>query len=211
LFELEDYNFDIEQVLNIGSQSSGAGAGKITFNPFSITGQIDIASPLLFQDVCTGEPIKNVGLGLRKSTGSKSSGVFFLAFTILAAPTRIFGNFQFLLDVVKRFAMSHQRPDTVHEQRDVESIAPGDHQEADNPQIKIIAKNSGDTPAKSFLWNATIQYIVAPSQKRERDLLEITKQTNLVGARIPAANHMPVHERILFSNVSRGGVKGRLP
>ena len=30
-------SFDIEQVLNIGSQSSGAGAGKITFNPFSIT------------------------------------------------------------------------------------------------------------------------------------------------------------------------------
>ena len=24
----------IEQVLNIGSQSSGAGAGKVTFNPF---------------------------------------------------------------------------------------------------------------------------------------------------------------------------------
>jgi hypothetical protein len=29
-------SFDIEQVLNIGSQSSGAGAGKVTFNPFSI-------------------------------------------------------------------------------------------------------------------------------------------------------------------------------
>jgi hypothetical protein len=28
---------DIEQTLNIGSQSSGAGAGKVTFNPFSIT------------------------------------------------------------------------------------------------------------------------------------------------------------------------------
>ena len=27
----------IEQVLNIGSQSSGAGAGKVTFNPFSVT------------------------------------------------------------------------------------------------------------------------------------------------------------------------------
>jgi hypothetical protein len=26
-----------DQVLNIGSQSSGAGAGKVTFNPFSIT------------------------------------------------------------------------------------------------------------------------------------------------------------------------------
>jgi hypothetical protein len=29
LFEIEDYSFDIEQVLNIGSQSSGAGAGKV--------------------------------------------------------------------------------------------------------------------------------------------------------------------------------------
>jgi hypothetical protein len=27
----------IEQMLNIGSQSLGAGAGKITFNPFSVT------------------------------------------------------------------------------------------------------------------------------------------------------------------------------
>jgi len=26
-------SFEIEQVLNIGSQSSGAGAGKVTFNP----------------------------------------------------------------------------------------------------------------------------------------------------------------------------------
>ncbi|MFY9957119.1 hypothetical protein [Bradyrhizobium sp.] len=34
LFEVEDYSFDIEQVLSIGSQSTGAGAGKVTFNPF---------------------------------------------------------------------------------------------------------------------------------------------------------------------------------
>ena len=30
-------SFDLEQVLNIGSQSTGTGAGKIGFNPFSIT------------------------------------------------------------------------------------------------------------------------------------------------------------------------------
>jgi len=29
--------FDIEQILSIGSQSTGVGAGKVTFNPFSIT------------------------------------------------------------------------------------------------------------------------------------------------------------------------------
>jgi hypothetical protein len=34
LFEINDYSFDVAQVLNIGSQSSGAGAGKVTFNPF---------------------------------------------------------------------------------------------------------------------------------------------------------------------------------
>ena len=32
----------------IGSQSSGAGAGKVTFNPFSITRKIDVASPFFF-------------------------------------------------------------------------------------------------------------------------------------------------------------------
>jgi type VI protein secretion system component Hcp len=32
-----------------GSQSSGAGAGKIEFNPFSFTRKIDAASPIFFQ------------------------------------------------------------------------------------------------------------------------------------------------------------------
>lgn len=32
-----------------GSSSSGAGAGKVTFNPFSITRKIDKSSPILFQ------------------------------------------------------------------------------------------------------------------------------------------------------------------
>lgn len=47
--EISDYSFDIEQTLGIGSQSSGAGTGKITFNPFSITRKIDMASPMLDQ------------------------------------------------------------------------------------------------------------------------------------------------------------------
>jgi type VI protein secretion system component Hcp len=31
-----------------GTQSTGAGAGKVTFNPFSITKRVDKASPQLF-------------------------------------------------------------------------------------------------------------------------------------------------------------------
>jgi len=81
LFEVEDYSFDIEQVLNIGSQSSGAGAGKVTFNPFSITRKIDCASPQFFQMACSGTPFQTVALGMRKSAGGNASGIFFVVFT----------------------------------------------------------------------------------------------------------------------------------
>jgi bacteriocin-like protein len=39
--------FELAEVTG-GSQSSGAGAGKVTFNPFSITRKVDVASPKLF-------------------------------------------------------------------------------------------------------------------------------------------------------------------
>jgi hypothetical protein len=34
-----------EQTLNIGSQSSGAGAGKVTLDPFVITKKTDASTP----------------------------------------------------------------------------------------------------------------------------------------------------------------------
>jgi type VI secretion system secreted protein Hcp len=95
LFEVEDYSFDIEQVLNIGSQSSGAGAGKVTFNPFSITRKIDRASPTLFDRACSGQAFKQVGLALRKSGNNMlTSGIVFL-------------RFDFKLVAVKTISWSH--------------------------------------------------------------------------------------------------------
>jgi type VI secretion system secreted protein Hcp len=94
LFEIEDYSFDIEQTLNIGSQSTGAGAGKVTFNPFSITRKVDKSSPTFFQNACSSTAFKSVYLGLRKSAGNNASGVFFLVF-------------QFKLVAVKTIAWAH--------------------------------------------------------------------------------------------------------
>jgi type VI protein secretion system component Hcp len=98
LFEIEDYSFDIEQILSIGSQSSGSGAGKVTFNPFSITRKIDCSSPMFFSMACSGTPFAQVGLGLRKSAGASSSGgtsgLMYLAFT-------------FALVAVKTLAWAH--------------------------------------------------------------------------------------------------------
>lgn len=94
IFEIEDYSFDIEQTLNIGSQSGGTGAGKITFNPFSITRKIDRASPILFEMACQGTAFKQVTLALRKSTGNDTSGSIFL-------------RFDFKLVAVKTISWSH--------------------------------------------------------------------------------------------------------
>ena len=55
-------SFDAEQTLNIGSQSSGAGAGKATFNPFSITRKPDANSAAFWAHLCDGAAIKSMVL-----------------------------------------------------------------------------------------------------------------------------------------------------
>ena len=73
VFEIDDFSFDIEQILNIGSQSSGAGAGKVTFNPFQITRKTDKASPIFFMMCCAGQHFSQVTLCLRRAGGGSGS------------------------------------------------------------------------------------------------------------------------------------------
>ena len=64
LASLKDYlqvssaQFDEEQTLSIGSQSTGAGAGRVAFNPLTITKSVDALTPKLFQVMCAGTPYK---------------------------------------------------------------------------------------------------------------------------------------------------------
>jgi type VI secretion system secreted protein Hcp len=94
VFEIESFGFGIEQIVTIGSQSSGAGAGKVTFNEFTIDRKIDISSPLLYKMACSGKSFKRVSLGFRKATGGTTSGLFFL-------------RFDFKLVAVKTISWSH--------------------------------------------------------------------------------------------------------
>jgi type VI secretion system secreted protein Hcp len=66
LFEISDWSTDVEQALHIGSQSSGAGAGKVVFNPLTIVRRVDQASPQLFRAACSGTPFEFVDLLLVK-------------------------------------------------------------------------------------------------------------------------------------------------
>lgn len=100
IFEIDDFSFDIEQTLNIGSQASGAGAGKVTFNPFSITRKTDRASPLLFEMACSGTPFETVVLALAKSAGGATTAA-------VNSASLIFLRFDFKLVAVKTISWSH--------------------------------------------------------------------------------------------------------
>lgn len=100
VFEIEDYSFDVEQTLNLGSQASGAGAGKITFNPFSITRKIDLASPTFFEMACSGTAFQQVTLALRKSSGAGTADAGLTAGVV-------FLRFDFKLVAVKTISWAH--------------------------------------------------------------------------------------------------------
>jgi PEP-CTERM motif-containing protein len=59
-FEVSDYSFSIEQTLDIGSQSSGAGSGKVTFNEFTINNLSDQAIPGFAIGAITHKPDDSV-------------------------------------------------------------------------------------------------------------------------------------------------------
>lgn len=60
VFAAESIMSDITQTLNIGSQGSGAGAGKVTFNPFTIAKQVDSCSATLFVHAASGTAFKEL-------------------------------------------------------------------------------------------------------------------------------------------------------
>ena len=68
---IESFSFDVEQTLNIGSQSGGAGAGKITFNPFSVTRFPDLMSAVLLTECASGTPSKIVTLTVTPNGASQ--------------------------------------------------------------------------------------------------------------------------------------------
>ncbi len=58
--EALSFSLDVEQTLNIGSQSSGAGAGKISFGDIQFTKNVDSTSGVLFGAAASGRAFKEV-------------------------------------------------------------------------------------------------------------------------------------------------------
>jgi type VI secretion system secreted protein Hcp len=81
-FEISSWSFGATNPVNVSSQSGGGGAGKVNFDSFTVTKNIDAASPSLFQTACTGGHYDECVLWLRKAGGSntKQSGQVYLKF-----------------------------------------------------------------------------------------------------------------------------------
>ncbi len=79
--EISSFSFGVSNIANIGSQSSGAGAGKATFNAFKITKTVDKASPLLFNAAVSGKHIKWGELLFARKAGGKQMDYLYVKLT----------------------------------------------------------------------------------------------------------------------------------
>jgi type VI secretion system secreted protein Hcp len=80
-FDISTWTFGASQQVNVGSSSSGIGAGKVEFQPFKITKQVDTSSPLFFQTCAQGAHYEQCSLFIRKGGGADTrSGVIYLRF-----------------------------------------------------------------------------------------------------------------------------------
>ena len=65
-FELTSFTLDAAHPTTIGSQSGGAGAGKVTFQQFQFVKPVDQYSAELFQDLASGTHLASIEIVVRK-------------------------------------------------------------------------------------------------------------------------------------------------
>ncbi|QAU38253.1 type VI secretion system tube protein Hcp [Bradyrhizobium guangdongense] len=87
LFGLHGFSFSDDQTLNIGSQSSGAGAGKVTFNPLHLSFSQLGLDPKLFQMLASGTAFKEVDVLGYHESGDTSHLAVDYSFGLAAAKT----------------------------------------------------------------------------------------------------------------------------
>ena len=70
---LKTATFSTAHKASIGTSSLGAGGGKVEFEDFVITKYVDLASPMLFLSLCSGDSIKNAQIVMRKAIGGSGT------------------------------------------------------------------------------------------------------------------------------------------
>ena len=66
-FNVTSFDLGVANTLNIGSATSGAGAGKVSFQPFTVTKTVDKYSSDLFLDLAAGKRLTSAEIIVRKA------------------------------------------------------------------------------------------------------------------------------------------------
>ncbi len=72
-FEITKWGFGASNPATISSATGGAGGGKVEFESFNVTKNIDKATPFLFNTCCVGGHFGQVSLAVRKAGGSTTA------------------------------------------------------------------------------------------------------------------------------------------
>ena len=73
---IKSFSMGTENKTTIGSQTSGAGAGKATFDELTITKDVDATSPLLYKQMAMGQNIPSMELIARKAGANGSAPIY---------------------------------------------------------------------------------------------------------------------------------------
>ena len=92
-FELSSFTLDAMNPATIGSATSGAGAGKVTFQNFQFTKPLDKYSAELFQDLASGTHLAQVEIVIRKpgANGMEDPVVQYLLKTVFLTNIHVSG------------------------------------------------------------------------------------------------------------------------
>ncbi len=71
--EIDSFSWGVTNMVTMAS-SGGGGAGKASFQDFSIVKRFDKASPKLFLTCATGEHISDADISIRKASGAGAKG-----------------------------------------------------------------------------------------------------------------------------------------
>jgi type VI secretion system secreted protein Hcp len=72
-FEIQQWSFGAANQSTIGSATMGAGGGKASFEPFTVTKNVDRATPYLFTTCCAGGHYPELTLWVRKTGSSPTA------------------------------------------------------------------------------------------------------------------------------------------
>lgn len=76
--EVKSFEFGAENPTTIGSGTGGAGAGKVKFQNFKVTKEVDFSSAPLYQALAAGAHFPGVALQIRKSGGDQNDYLVYL-------------------------------------------------------------------------------------------------------------------------------------